>query len=53
MIYPILMALNALFLFILAILWEVTLRPVNPAVPIGLIIAALLGFLIAGHESRA
>lgn len=51
-IYPILIALNALIVFVLAALWEFTLRPVNPAVPIGLLIISLLGFYLAAEESR-
>lgn len=52
MFYPIAMAINALILFVLAILWEVTLRPTNPIVPIALVVISLLGFWIAAEEVR-
>jgi hypothetical protein len=51
--YPIAMALNATLLFILAVLWEIELRPVNPIVPLGLLIISLCGFYLASEEAQS
>jgi hypothetical protein len=52
-LYALAMALNAVLLFSLAVLWEIELRPENPIVPLGLLIISFCGFYLASEEAQS